>query len=283
MLPIIVHFMHCGTPIGGRIKNEDKVQQYYCPLSERKFNKNVDDGKVCTMKRCMNIPATDKLLWERIFEVLSNTVELKDKLFDKSRTDGYLGADELEQCKRDRELKMSELTRKLADLENGMVKVETEYLLGSYPSVEVYKSIKHELNKKYNRTKVEMEDLRNSLTTLDDTNMWIQWIDRFGKEMGRSMHIPESSKYEILRGVLRSINVSYDPEKQVHMFTINFNIPIIMEENCSKNSLRQKTKTMSKSADSTIKPKSTLTYYSTVTDFARLRGLSTSQPRKTAM
>jgi hypothetical protein len=113
--------------------------------------------------------------------------------------------------------------------------------------------------------------------------MWIQWIDRFGKEMGRSMHIPESSKYEILRGVLRSINVSYDPEKQVHMFTINFNIPIIMEENCSKNSLRQKTKTMSKSADSTLKPKSTLTYYSTVTDFARLRGLSTSQPRKTAM
>jgi len=36
-------------------------------------------------------------------------------------------------------------------------------------------------------------------------------------------------------------------------------------------------------ADSAIKPKSTLTYYSTVTDFAKLRGLSTSQPRKTAM
>jgi hypothetical protein len=36
-------------------------------------------------------------------------------------------------------------------------------------------------------------------------------------------------------------------------------------------------------ADSTLKPKSTLTYYSTVTDFAKLRGLSTSQPRKTAM
>ena len=106
-----------------------------------------------------------------------------------------------------------------------MVKVETEYLIGSYPSVAVYKSIKHDLNKKYNRTKVEIEDLRNSLTTLEDRNMWIQWIERFGNEMRDKKQISESSKYEILRGVLRDIIVSFDHEKQVHMFTINFNIP----------------------------------------------------------
>lgn len=276
-------YCSCGTPIGGRIKHEQTVKQYYCPLSERKFNKSVDDGKVCTMKKCMNIPTTEKLLWERIFEVLSNTVELKDKLLDVSRMDGHLGADELEQCKKDRELKMSELTRKLAELENGLVKVETEYLLDSYPSVEVYKSIKKDLNKKYNRTKVEIEDLRNSLTTLEDRNMWIQWIERFGNEMRDKKQISESSKYEILRGVLREIIVSYDHEKQVHMFTINFNIPIFMEDKSGKNSLRQKSNKSTKTCFPVSLPNSDLTYYSTVTDFAKLRGLSTSHPRRTAI
>ena len=164
-----------------------------------------------------------------------------------------------------------------------MVKVETEYLIGSYPSVAVYKSIKHDLNKKYNRTKVEIEDLRNSLTTLEDRNMWIQWIERFGNEMRDKKQISESSKYEILRGVLREIIVSFDHEKQVHMFTINFNIPIFMEDKSGKNSLRQKSNKSTKPCFPSSIPNTDLTYYSTVTDFAKLRGLSTSHPRSTAI
>jgi hypothetical protein len=113
--------------------------------------------------------------------------------------------------------------------------------------------------------------------------MWIQWIDKFGEEIGRNMQISEFSKYEILRGVLRDIIVSYDHEKQVHTFTINFNIPIFMEDKSGKNSLRQKSKGTSKTCFPPSLPKSDLTYYSTVTDLAKFLGLSTSHPLNTAM
>jgi hypothetical protein len=95
--------------------------------------------------------------------------------------------------------------------------------------------------------------------------MWIQWIDKFGEEIGRNMQISEFSKYEILRGVLRDIIVSYDHEKQVHTFTINFNIPIFMEDKSGKNSLRQKSKGTSKTCFPPSLPNSDPTYYSTVT------------------
>lgn len=77
--------------------------------------------------------------------------------------------------------------------------------------------------------------------------------------------ISESSKYEILRGVLKDIIVSFDHEKQVHMFTINFNIPIFMEDKSGKNSLRQKSNKSAKTCFPVSLPNTDLTYYSTVT------------------
>jgi DNA invertase Pin-like site-specific DNA recombinase len=54
-------YCSCGTPMGGRIKIEKDVQQYYCPLSERKFNNTFKKDEKCTMKKCLNIPTTEQI------------------------------------------------------------------------------------------------------------------------------------------------------------------------------------------------------------------------------
>jgi len=73
-------YCSCGSPIGGRVKPSQSVYHYYCPLSERKFNKSKSDDKSCSMKRCVNIPKTEGLLWDTIKDLMVDTIPLKEKL-----------------------------------------------------------------------------------------------------------------------------------------------------------------------------------------------------------
>jgi DNA invertase Pin-like site-specific DNA recombinase len=254
----------CGTPIGGRIKIDKSVRHYYCPLSERKFNKSVDDGKMCSMKRCMNIPTTDKILWEKVIDVLGNTIELKDWLKDKTTIGSSMKSYKMDRVIKEKELKITELIKRLNDLEKGLVKVETENVLNNYPSVEIYKSLKKDLTKRYNNTKIEIEDLRNSLQKLGNEELWYEWLERFGKEVRDKRDISDTLKKELLQVVLKDIIVEYDHTQKVHILTINFNIPVLLRDEVRPKGGRQVIITPPKSGRKSLKPNSTLPYYSTV-------------------
>jgi hypothetical protein len=273
----------CGTPIGGRIKIDKSVRHYYCPLSERKFNKSVDDGKMCSMKRCMNIPTTDKILWEKVIDVLGNTIELKDWLKDKTTIGSSMKSYKMDRVIEEKELKITELIKRLNDLEKGLVKVETENVLNNYPSVEIYKSLKKDLTKRYNNTKIEIEDLRNSLQKLGNEGLWYEWLERFGKEVRDKRDISDTLKKELLQVVLKDIIVEYDHTQKVHILTINFNIPVLLRDEVRPKGGRQVIITPPKSGRKSLKPNSTLPYYSTVTLLAKFLGLSTSSPLMTPM
>jgi hypothetical protein len=262
----------CGTPIGGRIKIDKSVRHYYCPLSERKFNKKVDDGKICSMKRCMNIPTTDKILWEKIVEVLGNTTELKDWMKNKTIIGKSVKSDEIDKIVKDKEQKITELLKRLNDLEKGLVKVETDNILNNYPSNEIYESLKKELTKKYNNTKTEIEDLRNTLRKIGNEGLWYEWLERFGNEVRDRQDISDTLKKELLEVVLRDIIVEYDHTQKVHILTINFNIPVLLRDGNEGQELTRVMITPPKSGRKSLKPNSTLPYYSTVTDLAKFRG-----------
>jgi hypothetical protein len=254
----------CGTPIGGRIKIDKSVRHYYCPLSERKFNKKVDDGKICSMKRCMNIPTTDKILWEKIVEVLGNTTELKDWMKNKTIIGKSVKSDEIDKIVKDKEQKITELLKRLNDLEKGLVKVETDNILNNYPSNEIYESLKKELTKKYNNTKTEIEDLRNTLRKIGNEGLWYEWLERFGNEVRDRQDISDTLKKELLEVVLRDIIVEYDHTQKVHILTINFNIPVLLRDGNEGQELTRVMITPPKSGRKSLKPNSTLPYYSTV-------------------
>jgi site-specific DNA recombinase len=254
----------CGTPIGGRIKIDKSVRHYYCPLSERKFNKKVDDGKICSMKRCMNIPTTDKILWEKIVEVLGNTTELKDWMKNKTIIGKSVKSDEIDKIVKDKEQKITELLKRLNDLEKGLVKVETDNILNNYPSNEIYESLKKELTKKYNNTKTEIEDLRNTLRKIGNEGLWYEWLERFGNEVRDRQDISDTLKKELLEVVLRDIIVEYDHTQKVHILTINFNIPVLLRDGNEGQELTRVMITPPKSGRKSLKPNSTLPFYSTV-------------------
>ncbi len=60
---IIPLICKCGPPMGGRIRIDKGLNHYYCPHPERRFNNNYKMDVHCDMKRGINIPTTDSVLW----------------------------------------------------------------------------------------------------------------------------------------------------------------------------------------------------------------------------
>jgi hypothetical protein len=83
--------------------------------------------------------------------------------------------------------------------------------------------------------------------------------------------------------VLKDIIVEYDHTQKVHILTINFNIPVLLRDVNEGQELTRVMITPPKSGRKSLKPNSTLTHYSTVTDLAKFLGLSTSRPNSTPM
>ncbi len=276
-------YCSCGTPMGGRIKLEKGIQHYYCPLSERKFNNTYKKDEKCSMKRCLNIPTTEQILWDKILAVLSDNIRLKDALKENVIISKNFNSINLEKIIKDKDIQIAKLTKVKKELEKGIVSIETDNILNKYPSSDIYKSLKKDLTKRYNQTLSEIEDIRNSLNQIGNDKMWFDWIDRFSEEIKSIEKVDAPLKKELLKKIINKIMVEYDHNEMVHILTINFKIPVCITHSnealdTSKNGIKPLLSAFK--AENQNEP---FGNYSTVTDFAKLRGWSTFLPRRTAM
>ena len=266
-------FCSCGTPMGGRIKLDKHVKHYYCPLSERRFNNSYKKDETCEMKRCLNIPTTDKIVWNKIVDVLGDTIKLKEILKEKTIIGKSMSSREVKKIIKEKDEKIIELTKTKNKLEKGLVTIETENILNKYPSIEVYNALKRDVSKKYNQTLSEIEDVKNSLKQIGNDELWFDWIDKFSNEMNGNRELSEPMKKELLKLIIDKIMVEYDPIEKTHILTINFKIPVFIEEG-NEVSLKP-SRVVITPTKSGRKPKNQIEpveNYSTVTDFAKFLG-----------
>ena len=114
---------------------------------------------------------------------------------------------------------------------------------------------------------------------------WFEWIDNFGDYIGRQREVPDTLKKTVLKSVLDQITVDYDHQEKVHLLYIQFRIPVFYGANGKENGKSDKY-LISRPLKTLVNPNdqpSSVENYSTVTDFARLRGWSTLQLRITAI
>jgi hypothetical protein len=226
------------------------------------------------MKKCLNIPNTDNFLWNKIVDILSDTIELKKNFKEKTIIGMKLKSKDLRLEIKSREEKMTELTNTKVDLEKGLVDMETNKILKKYPSEEIYNSLKKELTKRYNHTKSLIEDIRNSLHEIGNQGKWFEWIDTFGNYIKNHRDIHDPLKKELLKTVLDFISVDYDHQEKIHRLYIHFRIPVFQLVNEKQNGNVDKylISRPLKTVDNQNGQPSSVENYSTVTDFARFRG-----------
>ncbi len=275
----------CGTPMGARQKKKYGVQQYYCPIPERRFNNTYKKSVICDMKKCMNIPSADDQLWNKIIDILSDTMAMSTALKEKTLIGKNIDSPEVQRIIADKEASINDLTKKKIDIEKALVTVEADNVMNRYTSKEVYEGLKRQLNKEHREVSREIEDLRNSLKQFGNDAKWYDWLNKLGHYMAHNRDITDELKKELLNVVLENIIVDYDHDQKLHRLTIKFKIPVVIGKDGGQGSspavidlLPVKRGGKRKSGQN-----APVGNYSTVTLLARFLGWSMLQPRITAM
>jgi hypothetical protein len=222
-------FCSCGTPIGGRIKPSKSVQQYYCPLSERKFNKSISDNKVCTMKRCVQIDKTEELLWNSLYNLIGDINTMKEVLTSSLKNNTSLFSKVRKQ-----RMKVSNLLNnkqlELNKITDGIVEIERKGILGEFTSEEVYISLKSKLDSDYRRVHVEIEDLKNTLNYYTRQDSWYDSLGIISNLFSTTTDWTLKKKRSLLNIILDRVILNHDPNTLLHTLEMNLRIPLLLSE-----------------------------------------------------
>jgi DNA invertase Pin-like site-specific DNA recombinase len=270
-------YCSCGSPIGGRVKPSQSVYHYYCPLSERKFNKSQSDDKSCSMKRCVNIPKTEGLLWETIRDLMVDTIPLKEKLktsiLEKTSISSLV--------RKQRGKIKSELENKEIELKkitDGIVSIERKRIMNELTSEDVYLTLKKQLDRKYRSVYIEIENLKNTLRNFGQQDSWYETLEQISSTFNTTQNWTTKLRRSMLDLLLDKVILNHDSKTRLHHLDVHLRIPLLLSGNKKGASKDAPIISNSNSLNFSRDLIQCQTNHSTVTDFARFLGLSTSMP-----
>ena len=264
-------YCSCGTPIGGRFKPIHSIQHYYCPLSERVFNKSISSDETCEMKRCVNIQPTEELVWNTLKELLINTEKLHESLDSVIKKTPDLSVFIRKQ--RDKlTRKIEELEKELNTVTNGIVEIEKKRILRQFHTEDIYHQIKKKLDTEYKKIHLSIEENKNLLSFHYQKDKWYKSISEISKVFTSKESFSFQQKKEILTLLIHSIILSYNDIKKVHELDLFLKIPLIFEGINHQFTKNVQRKNLLKPLQTLTDQPNTLWDHSTVTDFARFRG-----------
>jgi len=266
-----IMYCSCGTPIGGRTKSERSIHHYYCPQSERKFNKSYPSENVCTMKRCVNIQPTEELVWNTLKGLLKDTVDLKTHVnYVLKENPEFSVMLRRQRYKLTRKLK--ELKNELLTVSDGIVELEKKKILKQFNSEDIYVRIKKNLNTDYRKINVKIENTNNLLTLHYQRDKWYSSLDNISELINSKKTFSYKEKKTLVHLFIQSITLSYIKETKVHELNLFLKIPLVFNTNKTKDLKNVPTKNTSQNLEGQLDQTNTLNDYSTVTDLARFLG-----------
>ena len=230
----------CGSQMSGRIHDARNEQSYFCPKKTRNWkngsipaDQKYQRGKVeehgCSMVRSLNIPITDKFVWDLVIDTVSNSSILKEGFKDEILKSKFAGDAETERELRNQKTKTNRLMKELKQVQSSIADVETNNLLQRYDD-EVYAKIKTNLDAELKSKKDEIEQTRIHTKELGNQKRWLDWIDKYADRVGAVEDFTNEEKKEYLEGVLNRIEVRLDAETNDHHLDLTFKMGLVGDD-----------------------------------------------------
>ena len=227
----------CGSQMSGRIHDARNEQSYYCSKKTRNWKNGAISadqkwkrGKVgehgCSMVRSLNIPITDKFVWDLVVETVSNSSILKEGFKDEILQTKFAGDAETERELRNQKTKTNRLMKELKQVQSSIADVETNNLLKRYDA-EVYAKIKSNLDAELKSKKDEIEQTRIRTKELGNEKRWLDWVEKYADTVGEIEDFTNDDKKEYLEGVLDKIEVRLDKNTNDHQLDITFKMGLV--------------------------------------------------------
>ena len=142
---------HCGKPMGARWNEHNNTKVYYCTKNERKWVTDVKPQKC--MSRGINIPRTDKLVWETVMNIVRDSCFLKEQTKTLVLDQVYDDRKNFKENNRKEKKKYKKLKKELDKIDNTIVELETRLLLSN--ETEHQKHLTKKIIRNIKKTKIQ--------------------------------------------------------------------------------------------------------------------------------
>lgn len=222
---------HCGRPISGRIIKSRAESSYYCPNKEREWvEKGGSDtpwqrGMGCGFARAMNIPQTDKLVWELVTSLHAKSSTLKEEVKNrmlkengiKIRTDAEVKA---------LQAKIRKLQKDHSKMNETLGNLEANKLLGAVSDLSFAVTLVR-IREALGNIEADLANSRLELAGTDESRKWVNWVKAFGDEVETLDVLTDERKKEYIGGLVKRIDVRYGSENREHELTLTMHLPIV--------------------------------------------------------
>jgi DNA invertase Pin-like site-specific DNA recombinase len=227
----------CGSQMSGRIHDARNERVYFCPNKTRNWknvaipqNQKWKRGKVgnhgCDMTRSLNIPITDKFVWDTVMDAVSKSSTLKEGFKEEILQSKYSGDAETDRELKNLKTKSNRLKKDLKQIQSSIADVETNHLLKRYDDV-VYSQIKSNLDAELKTKKDETEQTRIRIKEMGNHQRWLDWVEKYADRVGSLDDFSNEDKKEYLEGILQRIEVVLDKETNDHHLDITFSMGLV--------------------------------------------------------
>jgi DNA invertase Pin-like site-specific DNA recombinase len=204
---------HCERGLSGRIIKARAEASYYCPNKEREWvvkggtETPWKRGMGCGFARAMNIPQTDKLVWELVKSLHANSSTLKEEVKDrllkesgiKIRTDAELRA---------LQAKIRRLQKNYRFMSETLGKLEANKLIGVVSDLSFDVTLL-KIRQELGNIEIELASARLELAGTAESRKWVNWLKAFGDEVESLDALTDEQKKEYIAGLVNRIDLLY--------------------------------------------------------------------------
>lgn len=234
LLRDLMYCGHCGRPMSARRKVNKNEQLYYCPNKERDWVENGGSktpwkrGEGCGMARSLNIPETDRLVWESAIEIHKNSSILKEEVKWKilEENGAPLAKSEADLKTIERQIKHQQ--KVLIQTKESQAELLLNHASGKIKT-EIYNLALSRSNEEIHNLEVRIANLQLQLKGGNESKKWVNWLKIFGQSLDGKKELTDDQKKQYLAGLIKVIEVKYDQEKNEHELSIEFDLPIVKD------------------------------------------------------
>jgi hypothetical protein len=294
----------CGNDWVGRVmsrksRGKENEYNYMCHNSFRRYFRKVEERKhlhkegICNKPKRIPTDKLDDMVWNNLLETLENSSFIKERV----KRDLLGGKYDTSSSRKRVNKEQKRIRKEIKSLEKSRVNLLKEKFLYELSEVD-FNEIDSSISQKMSELKSDLQKVLNREILLDKRSEWIDWIGQHHKDVEEYRKVTDvKQRRKILDIYVDKVEISYDHEIQQHNIILHYRYPLVNDEieyTRDKNS-RVKWDKWGKSyrikkgdqvvslSDLKNNSSGVTNVHSTVTDLARLRGISTSQPFKTAI
>jgi len=223
---------HCGRPMAGRQNKAKNEALYYCPNKQRTWVTEGGTktpwkrGENCGLERSLNIPESDRLVFDRVTQIHKDSSVLKEEVKWK-----ILKENNAPLARNYEDIQVLERTLKKQQKElDGAKQAQADLVLSHHSGEikgDIFKRALDNSKQRIEKLEVLIANTKIEIRGNVENKQWVDWVRVYGQQIDGFKDLPDEDRRDYLTGLIEKISVKYLKPSNQHELTIQFNLPIV--------------------------------------------------------